>query len=694
MSSITTPGMRVCSGCCFLSPFAALSLSSQSELPFLLQQVKDIVKILKKRIAHKNSKVQLLTLTLLETIVKNCGDIVHMHVAEKDILHEMVKIFKKKQSDFHVKEKILILIDTWQEAFGGPRARYPQYFAAYQELLRAGAVFPPRTDTSPPIFTPLQTQPLQTYPPSMRTPGYQTEPPESSVASEFPALSLTEIQNAGGIVDVLAEMLNALDPRNKEGLKQEVIIDLVSQCRTYRQRVVHLVNTTSDEELLSQGLALNDNLQKVLAKHDAIAAGIAVPVEKQQKPLQAFVNVNDSSSSKDSEQRNRLSITTTSANNQPPVQKLLPPSPPQSDSSKSSSVKIDPNMDLLSGDDFNKPATDDLLALVPVTQPARNSASDQNILALADMFPPTNYNSSTSPANIFDSNSAFSPQQRYPGVSNLQLQTSQSHSVPFGNGSIPNLAASQFEHSHDNGVQLNQATNAWNGQLVPAHNPQQQPMGYGASEQDGALPPPPWEAQPLQNEIAALQHQPLHAGQLGAIPQPMPGGQLGTMPPQSIPGSQQGGMHPQHTSGTQLPGGLQPQFGPSSQFPGMYSPMQNSQVMPIYPQQMFGGYVGMVQHTTQGFHPTGYGLGQQFDSQYYNPSRSYSGANELSQRMYGLSVQDNNSFSSMTSSYQMPTSSPSYVHQSNKPSKLDNNLFSDLVSMAKTKPTKPTGSKN
>ena len=29
-------------------------------------------------------------------MIKNCGDIVHMHVAERDILHEMVKIVKKR----------------------------------------------------------------------------------------------------------------------------------------------------------------------------------------------------------------------------------------------------------------------------------------------------------------------------------------------------------------------------------------------------------------------------------------------------------------------------------------------------------------------------------------------------------------------------------------------------------------------
>uniref|UniRef100_A0ACD6A249 Uncharacterized protein n=1 Tax=Avena sativa TaxID=4498 RepID=A0ACD6A249_AVESA len=239
-------------------------------------QAKDALKLLKKRLGNKNSKVQILALYVLETLSKNCGDIVHQQIIERDILSEMVKIVKKKP-DLNVREKILSLIDTWQVAFGGPSGRYTQYHTAYQELVSAGVGFPPREENTVPLFTPPQTQPLRqphVYPPGQ---SYEDVAIQASLQSSGPAasaLSLSEIQSARGIVDVLDEMLNALDHRHPEAVREEVIVDLVGQCRSYHARVMDLVSDTGDESLLFQALGLNDELQRVLQRHDDIAKGV------------------------------------------------------------------------------------------------------------------------------------------------------------------------------------------------------------------------------------------------------------------------------------------------------------------------------------------------------------------------------------------------------------------------------------
>ncbi|KAF9662220.1 hypothetical protein SADUNF_Sadunf18G0030600 [Salix dunnii] len=634
-------------------------------------QAKDVVKGIKKKLGSRNSKVQLLALTLLETIIKNCGDIVHMHVAEKDLLHEMVKIAKKKP-DFHVKEKILVLVDTWQEAFGGARARYPQYYAAYQELLRAGAVFPPRSERSTPIFTPPQTQPLSSYPQNLRNIEYPQGAAESPTESEFPTLSLTEIQNARGIMDVLAEMLNAIDPGNKEGLRQEVIVDLVDQCRTYKQRVgkegirvrSHCIK---DESLLCQGLSLNDDLQRVLARHESISSGTPVPVRDEKLKAEssgALVDIGaplvDTGDNKD-KSPDGGSTSKSSAGAQT-LNQLLLPAPPATNG-PTTLAAADPKLDLLSGDNYNSPKADTSLALVPVGEPqATSPLSQQNALVLFDMF--TDGNNAPNAVNM--------PATNLAGPTNSltsQFHQQQNFQTPdagvYQNGSSPNMGAPQYEQS----VYMQAPGPAWNGHLSQQ---QQQPAspGYGA-QSTGSLPPPPWEAQPADTSpVTGAQYpQSMQGTQMAVTPsQPLPSG----MHPQGA--NEQVGMYMQPITTGHLPA-VNNQSAPSNQFLGMNPhAMQGGQYMGMYPQHMQAGpMASMYPQQMYGNQMAGYGYGPQQGTQFFE------------QRMHGLSVRDDSGL--RNSPYQVSTTP--YV-PSGKPSKPEDKLFGDLVDISKFKPGKST----
>jgi len=193
----------------------------------------------------------------------------------------------------------------------------------------------------------------------------------------------------------------------------------------------------------------------------------------------------------------------------------------------------------------------------------------------------------------------------------------------------------------------------------------------GINGQNGALPPPPWEAQPGQNnQLAGQDSQATQSGQMGAVQ------------PHFVQTGQFGGMQPQPVQNTQYVGA----------YPVL---MQNGQVGGMYPQPMQGGqFSGMMsqQQAMYGGQMMGYGYGQQPNAQFYDQmaqSYPYGSSNELSQRMYGLSMQEFSTYTSAGPSYSHVPSSASFLQQSIKPSKPEDKLFGDLVSMAKTKPSKP-----
>ncbi|KAG0518507.1 hypothetical protein BDA96_09G181700 [Sorghum bicolor] len=178
-----------------------------------------------------------------------------------------------------VRDKALLLLDSWQEAFGGPGGKYPQYYWSYIELKRAGVMFPRRPVDAPPVFTPPATH--QAY----GSPRYTSGSLNERITSDAGTLSFEGLNNIRNATELLCDMVNALNPADRMAVKDEIITDLVNQCRSNQQKLMQFVSSTGDEELLKQGLELNDRLQSVLTKHDAIASGSPLPVETPSREL-------------------------------------------------------------------------------------------------------------------------------------------------------------------------------------------------------------------------------------------------------------------------------------------------------------------------------------------------------------------------------------------------------------------------
>lgn len=163
---------------------------------------------------------------------------------------------------------------------------------------------------------------------------------------------------------------------------------------------------------------------------------------------------------------------TSTPGNQGPLQQSLLPAPPAPNGPSNPSAKMEPHIDLLSGD---------ALALVPISQPSASPASNQHNmleLALVDMFPENNN------ATTLDTQAVAPAAQTTPSAPQFHQQQPPQplESNIYSNG-VLNTIQPQYEQTpYMQNAYLNHSSEStWNGQGAQNSDPQQQALTYGTS---------------------------------------------------------------------------------------------------------------------------------------------------------------------------------------------------------------------
>lgn len=255
-----------------------------------LEQIagQDIVRALKKRLAMKNSTVQLLTLSLLETCVKNCEKM-FSEVASEKLLNEMVRAIDDPQTASAVRDKALKMIESWGEST--EELRYlPVYEETYKSLKSRGIHFPGRdAESLAPIFTPPKVQSSQpvnteTRATLMDAVSWQND---NEVTLEWSKEVFDVARNS---VELLSTVLTS-SPQ-QEVLKEELTLTLVEQCRQSQFSVQRIIERGGDNEaLLFEALNVNDELQQVLSKYEEMRTSPTMQSNEPSEPALIPVGV-------------------------------------------------------------------------------------------------------------------------------------------------------------------------------------------------------------------------------------------------------------------------------------------------------------------------------------------------------------------------------------------------------------------
>uniref|UniRef100_A0A7N6BDE6 Target of myb1 like 2 membrane trafficking protein n=1 Tax=Anabas testudineus TaxID=64144 RepID=A0A7N6BDE6_ANATE len=244
---------------------------------------KDAIRAVKKRLnGNRNYREVMLTLTVLETCVKNCGHRFHALVTSRDFVDGvLVKIISPKNNPpTIVQDKVLALIQAWADAFRSS-PDLTGVVQVYEELKRKGIEFPVSDlETLSPIHTPqrvggiiqssTQPTPHAAPPPSYTSPQVPNIHASGSInpTPEQICRLRSELDIVRGNTKVMSEMLTEMVPGQEDTSDYELLQELNRTCRAMQQRIVELISCVSNEAVTEELLHVNDDLNNIFLRYE------------------------------------------------------------------------------------------------------------------------------------------------------------------------------------------------------------------------------------------------------------------------------------------------------------------------------------------------------------------------------------------------------------------------------------------
>lgn len=252
---------------------------------------KDAIRAVKKRLnGNKNYREVMLTLTVLETCVKNCGHRFHALVTSRDFVDGvLVKIISPKNNPpTIVQDKVLALIQAWADAFRSS-PDLTGVVQIYEEMKRKGIEFPnSELETLSPIHTPQRAASAPEGDSTLHKYSTGPQPTSHTVPPAYNTAQVPNIHSAGtinptqeqicrlrseldivrGNTKVMSEMLTEMVPGQEDASDYELLQELNRTCRAMQQRIVELISCVSNESVTEELLHVNDDLNNIFLRYE------------------------------------------------------------------------------------------------------------------------------------------------------------------------------------------------------------------------------------------------------------------------------------------------------------------------------------------------------------------------------------------------------------------------------------------